>query len=92
MRVQLPEAARTALLELALRERRAPASQAEYLIIQELHRRGLVSSDGLERVGDRELQDLVRSQPPAWADRRCCWEPVFYVRAEDARGGRGARP
>jgi len=61
MRIQLPDAAHGALIELALRERRDPARQAEYLVIAELHRRNLVSSDGLARTPDRDREpELAR--------------------------------
>ena len=46
MRITLPPKSLEALQELAARERRDTRSQAEIIIIAELHRRGLVSEDG----------------------------------------------
>jgi hypothetical protein len=53
MRIDLPDASIDALRELADRERRDLRDQAEHLLILALHRRGLVSRDGLERKGGR---------------------------------------
>lgn len=60
MRLQFPDATRAALLDLARRERREPARQAEYLVIAELHRRGFVTADGLERLdAPADVRQLV---------------------------------
>lgn len=56
VKLHLPFAAHDALVELACRERRDAARQAEHLVITELHRRGLVSSDGTERQSAEEAQ------------------------------------
>ena len=53
LRIRLPEAARDALGRLALRERRDPSAQAEWIVLTDLERRGLFqpTRDTAERAG-----------------------------------------